>query len=107
MLTTLTALDICDNGLWEGGGRAIGQALALKRVLTILDLRNNIGTNGARKIGQAIQVNRAPWQISFATLCGAISQFINQVLLCPDSSRPCTHHGGACSHRSQGIIVHH
>jgi hypothetical protein len=62
MLTTLTALDICDNGLWEGGGRAIGQALALKRVLTILDLRNNIGTNGARKIGQAIQVNRAPWQ---------------------------------------------
>ena len=41
--------------MWVGGGRA----LPLKRVVTILDLRNTIGTKGARKIGQALQVNRA------------------------------------------------
>jgi Ran GTPase-activating protein (RanGAP) involved in mRNA processing and transport len=43
----------------EVRGQLIGQALAVNRVLTNLDLRDNlIRTKAAREIGRALQVNR-------------------------------------------------
>jgi hypothetical protein len=54
--TTLTQLNLCVDSLGGDAMWAMGQLLAVNRVLPHLDL-NKLGTKGARKIRQALQAN--------------------------------------------------
>ncbi len=57
--TTLTELDLRNNGIVEAGGRAIGNMLRRNRGLKLLDIRwNNIGPAGGKAIAEGARTAR-------------------------------------------------
>ena len=67
--TTLTSLDLHENGLEEGGGQALAEAPRINTKLTSLHLGyNGLGEGGGRALAETLRIDTTSTPSTFARI---------------------------------------